>query len=291
MATPFPRLTSAQFGNPANLRFAYPGCQTVVYNRNVMCNGDLTCNEKNILTKYINNGIFMNMNYKVRRVLFIVLAIVAIFIILHSIMIFTHLDSSIEIMKFRDNKILCLNREYFLTNRYNYKHIIGNYVIDTKFGNIYLKTGDKTIDHKGYLGTLFNVKNHTLKILDNNLHGFKSIYIYFDDNFSIELLQDLNIFNKIFRVKNVYFENEMLTFRINNFPDKIILKDNTSIKLIRGDGQLYSISIRIINDLIHLEVFDYNINDFYFNIQKNDVSIKSMKIIIDENWERIIEYK
>jgi hypothetical protein len=38
MATPFPRLTPAQFGNPANLRFAYSGCQTVVYNRNVMCN-------------------------------------------------------------------------------------------------------------------------------------------------------------------------------------------------------------------------------------------------------------
>jgi hypothetical protein len=33
MATPFPRLTPAQFGNPANLRFAYSGCQTVVYNR------------------------------------------------------------------------------------------------------------------------------------------------------------------------------------------------------------------------------------------------------------------
>jgi hypothetical protein len=31
---PFPRLTPAQFGNPANLRFAYSGCQTVVYNRN-----------------------------------------------------------------------------------------------------------------------------------------------------------------------------------------------------------------------------------------------------------------
>jgi hypothetical protein len=30
------RVVPAQFGNPANLRFAYPGCQAVVYNRNVM---------------------------------------------------------------------------------------------------------------------------------------------------------------------------------------------------------------------------------------------------------------
>jgi hypothetical protein len=30
---PFPRLTPAQFASPANLRFAYPGCQTVIYNR------------------------------------------------------------------------------------------------------------------------------------------------------------------------------------------------------------------------------------------------------------------
>jgi hypothetical protein len=35
MATPFPRLTPAQFASPANLRFAYPGWQIVVYNRNV----------------------------------------------------------------------------------------------------------------------------------------------------------------------------------------------------------------------------------------------------------------
>jgi hypothetical protein len=33
MAAPFPRLTPAQFASPANLRFAYPGWQTVVYNR------------------------------------------------------------------------------------------------------------------------------------------------------------------------------------------------------------------------------------------------------------------
>jgi hypothetical protein len=35
MAMPFPRLTPAQFASPANLRFAYTGWQTVVYNRNV----------------------------------------------------------------------------------------------------------------------------------------------------------------------------------------------------------------------------------------------------------------
>jgi hypothetical protein len=35
MTTPFPRLTPAQFASPANLRFAYSGWQTVVYNRNV----------------------------------------------------------------------------------------------------------------------------------------------------------------------------------------------------------------------------------------------------------------
>jgi hypothetical protein len=35
MASPFPRLTPPQFGNPANLRFAYSGCQTVIYNWNV----------------------------------------------------------------------------------------------------------------------------------------------------------------------------------------------------------------------------------------------------------------
>jgi hypothetical protein len=37
MASPFPRLTPPQFASPANLRFAYPGWQTVIYNRNVMC--------------------------------------------------------------------------------------------------------------------------------------------------------------------------------------------------------------------------------------------------------------
>jgi hypothetical protein len=49
MATPFPRLTPPQFGNPANLRFAYPGCQTVIYNRNVMRNGGQDWLEKNFL--------------------------------------------------------------------------------------------------------------------------------------------------------------------------------------------------------------------------------------------------
>jgi hypothetical protein len=34
-----PRLTPPQFASPANLRFAYSGWQTVVYNRNVMRNG------------------------------------------------------------------------------------------------------------------------------------------------------------------------------------------------------------------------------------------------------------
>jgi hypothetical protein len=38
MASPFPRLTPPQFDNPANLRFAYTGCQTVIYNRNVKRN-------------------------------------------------------------------------------------------------------------------------------------------------------------------------------------------------------------------------------------------------------------
>jgi hypothetical protein len=32
----FPRLIPAQFASPANLRFAYSGCQTVAYSRDVI---------------------------------------------------------------------------------------------------------------------------------------------------------------------------------------------------------------------------------------------------------------
>jgi hypothetical protein len=198
--------------------------------------------------------------------------------------------SPIEIIRYRNSGILCLNRRYFFTDRYNYKHIIGNYKITTKFGNIYTHTGDKIIAHKGYLGTLFDVKNHSIKILGNDLREFESIYIFFDDNFDIELEQDLNIFEKIIKIKNIIFQDDILTLLIMEFPEEMVLNDETIIKLIYGDGKLFSISIKIIDNNIILEVFDYNKNDFYFYIQKNDKSNKSMKIIIDGNWEKIIGY-
>ena len=225
------------------------------------------------------------MRFKFRKVIFLFCAIFP-FILIVSI-----LGSPIEFKFLRNSVVICLNRKYFFTDRYKYMHIIGNYKISTEFGDIYLKTGDKIIDHKGYLGRLFNVKNHTIKILDNKLNEFVSIDIYFDDNFCIELTQDINIMGKIFTIEYIFFENNILTFRIKNFPEEIILKDETSIKLINGDGNLFSISIKIINDLMYLEVFDYNKNDFYFSIQKNDISYKSMKIIIDKNWREIIDYE
>jgi len=127
--------------------------------------------------------------------------------------------SQIEYIIFRNNKIKCLNRHYFLTNRYKYKHVIGNYVINTDFGDIFIKTGDKILDHKGYLGTLFDVKNHTINILNNNINNIESIYIFFDDNFSIELEQDFNIFEKILKI-NYREPLKTSIFSIKSFCNK-----------------------------------------------------------------------
>jgi len=215
----------------------------------------------------------------------IIITISTIFLII----LILFIVSPLEILVHRDSLILCLNRRFFFTDRYNYKHIIGNYKIKSKYGDIFLKTGDKVNDHKGHLGKFHNINNHTIKILDNDILNIEYIDIYFYDNFSIKLIQELNIFDKYFEVYYIFIKNDIIVFWINDFPEEIILKDNTRINFIQEDDKLFNVSINIYNNKINLNVFDYNKNELYFYVQKNDYSYKCMSINISENWEKIIE--
>jgi hypothetical protein len=206
------------------------------------------------------------------------------------ILLIIYVASPLEIKRHRNTFILCLNRRYFLTDRYNYLHIIGNYRIKSKFGNIYLKTGDRVIDQKKYLGKFFNTKNHTLKIFNNDLNNIEFIEIYFYDRFTIKLIQELDIYNKTFNVDYIFYQDEILTFRIFDFHDQLILNDGTIIKLIFEEGRLYSNSLRIINNQIHLGIENFNVNNHYFLIKQNEEIKKSKNIIIDINWDSIIRY-
>ena len=199
-------------------------------------------------------------------------------------------STSIGFMKHENNSIVYFSRRYLPSDRYEYKHIIGNYTITTKFGDIYLKTGNKIQDHKGYLGTLFDIENHTIKILDNDIQKIDTIHFHDNNNFSIKLLQDINIQNKTFRIDRIFFHGETLNFHIIDFPGEIILNDNTRIKLFL-DESLFWPSIRIIENQLYLEVENFRVGDHYFHVQQGDSSYKCMKILIGENWERIIDYE
>lgn len=199
-----------------------------------------------------------------------------------------YIASPLEILKYRDSFILCLNRRYFATDRYKYLHIIGNHEITSEFGNVFLKTGDKVINHKGgYLGTFLDINNHTLNILDNDIKNIEYFEIYFYDSFNIKLNQEINIYGKLFNVKYIIYECEILTFYINDFPEEIILNNNVKIEL--NDKKYNDVIIKIIENKIYLDINNYSVKDYYFIINNNEILYNSTKICIDNNWNSIIK--
>jgi len=193
----------------------------------------------------------------------------------------------IEYILFRDIKIKSINRQYFLTDRYKYNHVIGNYIINTDFGDIYVKTGDKIRDHKGGLGALLNVKNHNIKILDNKINQIDSIKLFNDDNFSIEIKQEIDIFGRLFNIDRITYQNNLLFLSIYNFPEELMLNDGTIIKLVLEEGKLYSTILKINDNKINLNIENFKVNNHYFLVQENNDIYKCINIDIEEKWEKI----
>jgi hypothetical protein len=208
-------------------------------------------------------------------IIIIIIPIIICFIIL----LIVFIPSPIEVLRNRDTFILCLNRIYFSTDRYKYKHIIGKHKITSEFGDIFLKTGDKVNDIKRYLGRFYNISDHTINILGNDIINIEYIDIFFYDNFTIKLIQDLNIYSKIFKVEYIFLQNKILTFWIIDFPEEIILKDNTSIKI--NNKYYNNVEIQIIENKIYL-----NVKEYYFVI--NDNKTLYNRLCIDNNWNNIV---
>jgi hypothetical protein len=166
-------------------------------------------------------------------------------------------------------------------------HIIGNYKIKSEFGDIFLKTGDKVNGLKGYLGTFYNINDHTINILDNDITNIEYIDIYFYDNFTIKLIQDLNIYGKIFKVKYIFLQDGILIFQVIDFPEEIILKNDYIIKL--NDKNYNNVEIKIIENRIYLDINNTSVKEYYFIINNNENSYNSLKICIDNEWSKIID--
>jgi hypothetical protein len=183
-------------------------------------------------------------------------------------------------------------------NRYK-GYAIGSYKIKTIFGDININTGDELQEFKGSLGTLYNVKDHSLRILNNEIKEIESIDLWFN-NFVIYCKGDFNINGKIFKIENIVFENDKLYFYIVEFPNEILLKDNTIIKLINEEEdkilkrlpiiELFNnhINIRVSNPyFIDNRMYENKVYN-YFYTTNNNITNKYTNIIIDENWENII---
>jgi len=90
-------------------------------------------------------------------------------------------------------------------------------------------------------------------------------------------------------VAYIYYQDNLI-FQIINFPEEILLKDGSKIKLILEEGKLFSTSLKIIENKLHLEIENFKVNDHYFLIAQNNKLYKSLNLVIDENWEKILEY-